>query len=181
MVWNTCGSKSHEPLRGQARRSSFPQYVPPSCPFPQGLSTSRAERAPMTGDTKLVVSSGGALYQPVTMVTSQGQVVTQAIPQGAIQIQNTQVSVCPSVCTFAWVWGRATNQGHLPPGRHLTQVTHLLPIILLRGNITPTFQLRSWVLERFYHFLQFCCLPITSKAPVSGLELSEQRGLGRPL
>nr|XP_014333280.1 PREDICTED: homeobox protein PKNOX2 isoform X4 [Bos mutus] len=40
------------------------------------------------------VVSGGALYQPVTMVTSQGQVVTQAIPQGAIQIQNTQVSVC---------------------------------------------------------------------------------------
>uniref|UniRef100_A0A8C0W2V9 Homeobox domain-containing protein n=1 Tax=Castor canadensis TaxID=51338 RepID=A0A8C0W2V9_CASCN len=39
------------------------------------------------------VVSGGALYQPVTMVTSQGQVVTQAIPQGAIQIQNTQVSV----------------------------------------------------------------------------------------
>ncbi|XP_078003253.1 homeobox protein PKNOX2 isoform X4 [Phascolarctos cinereus] len=36
------------------------------------------------------VVSGGALYQPVTMVTSQGQVVTQAIPQGAIQIQNTQ-------------------------------------------------------------------------------------------
>ncbi|MEJ1283650.1 Pbx/knotted 1 homeobox 2 [Cricetulus griseus] len=36
------------------------------------------------------VVSGGALYQPVTMVTSQGQVVTQAIPQGAIQIQSTQ-------------------------------------------------------------------------------------------
>ncbi|KAF7242174.1 Homeobox protein PKNOX2, partial [Varanus komodoensis] len=36
---------------------------------------------------------GGALYQPVTMVTSQGQVVTQAIPQGAIQIQNTQVNL----------------------------------------------------------------------------------------
>lgn len=43
------------------------------------------------------------------MVTSQGQVVTQAIPQGAIQIQNTQVSVCPSVCTFAWVWGWAAK------------------------------------------------------------------------
>nr|KAF6467106.1 PBX/knotted 1 homeobox 2 [Rousettus aegyptiacus] len=27
------------------------------------------------------------------MVTSQGQVVTQAIPQGAIQIQNTQVNL----------------------------------------------------------------------------------------
>lgn len=49
------------------------------------------------GTPQLVVSSGGALYQPVTMVTSQGQVVTQAIPQGAIQIQNTQVSVCRCV------------------------------------------------------------------------------------
>ncbi|KYO31362.1 homeobox protein PKNOX2 [Alligator mississippiensis] len=39
------------------------------------------------------VVSGGTLYQPVTMVTSQGQVVTQAIPQGAIQIQNTQVNL----------------------------------------------------------------------------------------
>uniref|UniRef100_A0A8C8VIJ6 PBX/knotted 1 homeobox 2 n=1 Tax=Pelusios castaneus TaxID=367368 RepID=A0A8C8VIJ6_9SAUR len=39
------------------------------------------------------VVSGGALYQPVTMVTSQGQVVTQAIPPGAIQIQNTQVNL----------------------------------------------------------------------------------------
>ncbi|KAM9221623.1 homeobox protein PKNOX2 [Dugong dugon] len=37
--------------------------------------------------------SGGALYQPVTMVTSQGQVVTQAIPQGAIQIQTPQVNL----------------------------------------------------------------------------------------
>ncbi|XP_070622047.1 homeobox protein PKNOX2 isoform X5 [Erythrolamprus reginae] len=36
------------------------------------------------------VVTGGALYQPVTMVTSQGQVLTQAIPQGAIQIQNAQ-------------------------------------------------------------------------------------------
>lgn len=35
---------------------------------------------------------GGTLYQPVTMVTSQGQVLTQAIPQGTIQIQNAQVS-----------------------------------------------------------------------------------------
>ncbi|KAG8141437.1 hypothetical protein E2320_007060, partial [Naja naja] len=39
------------------------------------------------------VVTGGALYQPVTMVTSQGQVLTQAIPQGAIQIQNAQVNL----------------------------------------------------------------------------------------
>ncbi|XP_078283144.1 homeobox protein PKNOX2 isoform X2 [Rhinoraja longicauda] len=36
------------------------------------------------------VVTGGTIYQPVTMVTAQGQVVTQAIPQGTIQIQNTQ-------------------------------------------------------------------------------------------
>ena len=61
------------------------------------------------GTPKLVVSSGGALYQPVTMVTSQGQVVTQAIPQGAIQIQNTQVSVCVQCrCVhMCMAWGRA--------------------------------------------------------------------------
>ncbi|EPY88765.1 homeobox protein PKNOX2 isoform 1 [Camelus ferus] len=47
----------------------------------QGLNASR------------VVFTRGALYQPVTMVTSQGQVVAQAIPQGAIQIQNTQVNL----------------------------------------------------------------------------------------
>ncbi|KAG9482427.1 hypothetical protein GDO78_011228 [Eleutherodactylus coqui] len=43
--------------------------------------------------SNLLCLVGGALYQPVTMVTSQGQVVTQAIPQGAIQIQNAQVNL----------------------------------------------------------------------------------------
>nr|XP_033773993.1 homeobox protein PKNOX2 isoform X3 [Geotrypetes seraphini] len=39
----------------------------------------------MTTVNSAQVVPGGALYQPVTMVTSQGQ-VTQAIPQGAIQV-----------------------------------------------------------------------------------------------
>ncbi|XP_075460444.1 homeobox protein PKNOX2 isoform X2 [Ascaphus truei] len=47
----------------------------------------------MTTVNSSQVVSGGALYQPVAMVTSQGQVVTQAIPQGAIQIQNAQVNL----------------------------------------------------------------------------------------
>ncbi|NXD11040.1 PKNX2 protein, partial [Nothocercus nigrocapillus] len=34
--------------------------------------------------------AGGALYQPVTMVTSQGQVLAQAIAPGALQIPNAQ-------------------------------------------------------------------------------------------
>ncbi|KFV58894.1 Homeobox protein PKNOX2, partial [Gavia stellata] len=38
-------------------------------------------------------SIGGALYQPVTMVTSQGQVLAQAIAPGALQIPNTQVNL----------------------------------------------------------------------------------------
>uniref|UniRef100_A0AAV2JC76 MEIS N-terminal domain-containing protein n=1 Tax=Knipowitschia caucasica TaxID=637954 RepID=A0AAV2JC76_KNICA len=37
------------------------------------------------------VVSGGTLYQPVAMVTSQGQVLTQGLPPGTIQIQNSQV------------------------------------------------------------------------------------------
>lgn len=37
--------------------------------------------------------TGGALYQPVTMVTSQGQVLAQAITPGALQIPNAQVSL----------------------------------------------------------------------------------------
>ncbi|KFQ18278.1 Homeobox protein PKNOX2, partial [Merops nubicus] len=38
-------------------------------------------------------SAGGALYQPVTMVTSQGQVLAQAIAPGALQIPSTQVNL----------------------------------------------------------------------------------------
>ncbi|XP_071193429.1 homeobox protein PKNOX2-like [Salvelinus alpinus] len=37
--------------------------------------------------------SGGTLYQPVAMVTSQGQVLTQGLSQGTIQIQNSQVNL----------------------------------------------------------------------------------------
>uniref|UniRef100_A0A8C3XW50 PBX/knotted 1 homeobox 2 n=1 Tax=Chelydra serpentina TaxID=8475 RepID=A0A8C3XW50_CHESE len=63
---------------------------------PQGIVVPASALQPgnisMTTVNSQVVS-GGALYQPVTMVTSQGQVVTQAIPQGAIQIQNAQVNL----------------------------------------------------------------------------------------
>lgn len=111
---------------------------------------------PWQGTQKLVVSSGGALYQPVTMVTSQGQVVTQAIPQGAIQIQNTQVSVRAGVCTSAWGRWRATTITY----RLLGALAGNSLVILLRGNVTPALQ------KSFYHLLGLCCLPVTSKAPV---------------
>lgn len=37
--------------------------------------------------------AGNALYQPVTVVTPQGQVVTQAISPGTIHIQSSQVCI----------------------------------------------------------------------------------------
>uniref|UniRef100_A0A8C7Q7K6 Pbx/knotted 1 homeobox 2 n=1 Tax=Oncorhynchus mykiss TaxID=8022 RepID=A0A8C7Q7K6_ONCMY len=40
-----------------------------------------------------IIPSGGTLYQPVAMVTSQGQVLTQGLSQGTIQIQNSQVNL----------------------------------------------------------------------------------------
>ncbi|CAJ0967065.1 unnamed protein product [Ranitomeya imitator] len=63
---------------------------------PQGIvvpSSALQSSLSMTTVNSSQVVSGGALYQPVAMVTSQGQVVTQAIPQGAIQIQNAQVNL----------------------------------------------------------------------------------------
>lgn len=48
-----------------------------------------------------IIPSGGTLYQPVAMVTSQGQVLTQALPPGTIQIQNSQVKMSDRWC-FGW-------------------------------------------------------------------------------
>lgn len=96
-------------------KSVLPHFYPPS----------------WQGTQKLVVSSGGALYQPVTMVTSQGQVVTQAIPQGAIQIQNTQVSVRAQVCAHVhWLWGEGNNHNCLLPARPFIQGTYVITLFL---------------------------------------------------
>ncbi|KAJ8252955.1 hypothetical protein GJAV_G00207570 [Gymnothorax javanicus] len=38
-------------------------------------------------------NTGGTVYQPVTVVTPQGQLVTQAISPGTIRIQNTQLQL----------------------------------------------------------------------------------------
>ena len=43
--------------------------------------------------------SGGTVYQPVTVVTPQGQVVTQALSPGTIRVQNNQV-----VHLSMWLW-----------------------------------------------------------------------------
>ncbi|NXE57463.1 PKNX2 protein, partial [Casuarius casuarius] len=60
-----------------------PGIVVPAAALPPG------NLAMSTGSSPAV--PGGALYQPVTMVTSQGQVLAQAIAPGALQIPNAQV------------------------------------------------------------------------------------------
>ncbi|RVE63552.1 hypothetical protein OJAV_G00137500 [Oryzias javanicus] len=56
---------------------------------PEGLQQSSIA---MTAINSPVVT-GGTLYQSVAMVTSQGPVLTQALPTGTIQIQNSQVNM----------------------------------------------------------------------------------------
>ncbi|KAM4652540.1 homeobox protein PKNOX2 isoform 3-T5 [Discoglossus pictus] len=81
-------------LHTQDMLQSSPNSMSSLSNNPQGIvvpaSALQQGSLSMTSVNSSQVVSGGALYQPVTMVTTQGQVVTQAIPQGALQIQNAQ-------------------------------------------------------------------------------------------
>ncbi|KFQ15063.1 Homeobox protein PKNOX2, partial [Leptosomus discolor] len=91
-------------LHPQEMLQSSPAALPPASNPPPGIVVGT------TGDTgkgggcveksggfrappRAFSSLGGALYQPVTMVTSQGQVLAQAIAPGALQIPNAQVNL----------------------------------------------------------------------------------------
>ncbi|XP_035289940.1 homeobox protein PKNOX2 isoform X2 [Anguilla anguilla] len=77
------------------------------------------------------VVSGGTLYQPVTMVTSQGQVLTQALPQGTIQIQNAQVNLDLSALLDNDDKKSKNKRGVLP--KHATNI------------------MRSWLFQHLMH------------------------------
>ncbi|XP_063292823.1 homeobox protein PKNOX2 isoform X3 [Pelobates fuscus] len=81
-------------LHSQDMLQSSPNSMSGLTNNPQGIvvpaSALQQGNLSMTTVNSPQVVSGGALYQPVAMVTSQGQVVTQALTQGAIQIQNAQ-------------------------------------------------------------------------------------------
>ncbi|NXQ44198.1 PKNX2 protein, partial [Catharus fuscescens] len=79
----------------QEMLQSSPAALPPPSNPPAGIVVPAATLPPGnlamgTGSSSPAVP-GGALYQPVTMVTSQGQVLAQAITPGALQIPNAQV------------------------------------------------------------------------------------------
>ncbi|CAH2320358.1 homeobox PKNOX2 isoform X1 [Pelobates cultripes] len=84
-------------LHSQDMLQSSPNSMSGLTNNPQGIvvpaSALQQGNLSMTTVNSPQVVSGGALYQPVAMVTSQGQVVTQALTQGAIQIQNAQVNL----------------------------------------------------------------------------------------
>ncbi|KFQ41626.1 Homeobox protein PKNOX2, partial [Nestor notabilis] len=79
----------------QEMLQSSPAALPPASNPPPGIVVPAATLPPgnlamNTGSSSPAVP-GGALYKPVTMVTSQGQVLAQAIAPGALQLPNTQV------------------------------------------------------------------------------------------
>ncbi|XP_073215741.1 homeobox protein PKNOX1 isoform X6 [Lepidochelys kempii] len=55
---------------------------------PQGIMVPAS--ALQQGNVTMATVAGGTVYQPVTVVTPQGQVVTQALSPGTIRIQNSQ-------------------------------------------------------------------------------------------
>ncbi|XP_051541043.1 uncharacterized protein LOC127433306 isoform X3 [Myxocyprinus asiaticus] len=74
------------------------------------------------------VVSGGTLYQPVTMLTSQGQVLTQGLPQG---IQNNQVNLDLSSLLDGDDKKSKNKRGVLP--KHATNI------------------MRSWLFQHLMH------------------------------
>ncbi|XP_056592035.1 homeobox protein PKNOX2-like [Triplophysa dalaica] len=77
------------------------------------------------------VVSGGTLYQPVAMVTSQGQVLTQGLPPGTIQIQNNQVNLDLSSLLDCDDKKSKNKRGVLP--KHATNI------------------MRSWLFQHLMH------------------------------
>uniref|UniRef100_A0A8C5AWT8 Pbx/knotted 1 homeobox 2 n=1 Tax=Gadus morhua TaxID=8049 RepID=A0A8C5AWT8_GADMO len=77
------------------------------------------------------VVSGGTLYQPVAMVTSQGQVLTQGLPPGTIQIQNSQMNLDLSSLLDSEDKKSKNKRGVLP--KHATNI------------------MRSWLFQHLMH------------------------------
>ncbi|KAJ8352589.1 hypothetical protein SKAU_G00240650 [Synaphobranchus kaupii] len=82
----------YSPVQTQTTSSSFtgtfnPQgIVVPASALQQGNVT-------LTTVNPTQMVAGGTVYQPITVVTSQGQLVTQALSPGTIRIQNTQLQL----------------------------------------------------------------------------------------
>ncbi|KAM8857009.1 homeobox protein PKNOX1-like [Synchiropus picturatus] len=79
-------TKSHTPSSLSTTISPPGQIVVPASALQQGNVT-------VTTVNPSQMVTGGTVYQPVTVVTPQGQVVTQALSPGTIRVQNNQLQL----------------------------------------------------------------------------------------
>nr|KAF6474677.1 hypothetical protein HJG63_010852 [Rousettus aegyptiacus] len=84
---------------------------------PQGIVVPAS--ALQQGNVTMATVAGGTVYQPVTVVTPQGQVVTQALSPGTIRIQNSQVRVLFLRKGSGWDVARAGTRGEPDPSRRV--------------------------------------------------------------
>lgn len=83
---NFSPTKTQTPSSLSGTISPQGQIVVPASALQQGNVT-------VTAVNPTQVVAGGTVYQPVTVVTPQGQVVTQALSPGTIRVQNNQLQL----------------------------------------------------------------------------------------
>ncbi|KAF4075177.1 hypothetical protein AMELA_G00231620 [Ameiurus melas] len=160
--------------------------VVPTSALQQGLT--------VTAVNPTQVVSGGTVYQPVTVVTPQGQVVTQALSPGTIRIQNSQLQLqLNQDLSFLSQDENSskTKRGILP--KHATSVMrswlfqhigHPYPTeeekkqIALQTNLT-LLQVNNWFINARRRILQPMLDASSSEAPKNKKKTPQTRPLQR--
>uniref|UniRef100_A0A3Q4BUB2 Homeobox domain-containing protein n=1 Tax=Mola mola TaxID=94237 RepID=A0A3Q4BUB2_MOLML len=82
----------YSPVQGQTP-SSMSGTISPQGQIMVPASALQQGNVTVTAVNPTQVVAGGTVYQPVTVVTPQGQVVTQALSPGTIRVQNNQLQL----------------------------------------------------------------------------------------
>uniref|UniRef100_A0A3Q1FSE4 Pbx/knotted 1 homeobox 1.1 n=1 Tax=Acanthochromis polyacanthus TaxID=80966 RepID=A0A3Q1FSE4_9TELE len=82
----------YSPVQGQTP-SSISGTISPQGQIVVPASALQQGNVTVTAVNPTQVVAGGTVYQPVTVVTPQGQVVTQALSPGTIRVQNNQLQL----------------------------------------------------------------------------------------
>ncbi|XP_028836125.1 homeobox protein PKNOX1 isoform X2 [Denticeps clupeoides] len=140
------------------------------------------------------VVAGGTVYQPVTVVTPQGQVVTQALSPGTIRIQNTQLQLQlnQDLSFFSQEEGSSKNKRGILP-KHATNVMrswlfqhigHPYPTedekkqIATQTNLT-LLQVNNWFINARRRILQPMLDASSSETPKAKKKTPQNRPLQR--
>ncbi|PWA19102.1 hypothetical protein CCH79_00018647, partial [Gambusia affinis] len=131
----------YSPLQGQAQNFSPTKTQTPSSISgtlsPQGqivvpASALQQGNVTVTAVNPTQVVTGSTVYQPVTVVTPQGQVVTQALSPGTIRVQNNQLQFHQDLNLFNHEDNSTKNKRGVLP-KHATNV------------------MRSWLFQHIGH------------------------------